>query len=283
MFKKSLAAVLAIPLTLVCLHAGAQQQAPVPATSSSIAQSPDSSTQSSNGSSYTLTVPPRISEKNLFPIRPFSALAIGIKADTLGAGFELATPLSQGFNLRAGITIFAFNDPFSIDGIDYDSRLHLKSGQASLDWFPWHNAFHISPGILYAKNTLAAPSSVAPGRYFELGSQGFTNSIDDPLTGTASVTFPRQVSPMLTVGFGNLIPRSGRHLSVPFEIGVAYTGAAQIKVTLNGTACTSDGCFTFSDSPEAQAYLQQEILKLNNDLKKVPIYPIVSIGLGYRF
>ncbi len=56
-----------------------------------------------------------------------------------------------------------------------------------------------------------------------------------------------------------------------------------MNVTLNGTACTNEGCFTFASNPDAQSSLQQEIQKINADLKKVPIYPILSIGFGYRF
>jgi hypothetical protein len=208
---------------------------------------------------------------------------VGVKADTLGLGIELAAPLSQNFNLRIGGDFFSFNYPFTLDGVHYDARMHLQSGHASLDWFPGHRAFHVSPGIMYFKDSLSAPSSVPPGQYFELGDQGFTNSVDNPVKGTATVIFPRSIAPMLTLGFGNLIPRSGKHFSVPFEIGIAYTGAAQINVTLNGTACTTEGCFTFADNADAQASLKQEIHKFNEDLKRIPIYPIISIGLAYSF
>jgi hypothetical protein len=217
-------------------------------------------------------------------MRPFSRLAIGFKADTLGSGVEAATPLSRSFNLRGGVNLFSFGYFFNIDGVDYDSQMHLRSGQATLDWFPRHGGFHISPGVLYFKSSLAAISSVQPGRYFELGDQGFINSVDDPVSGNASVVFPRKFAPMLTIGFGNIIPRSGRHLSFPVEFGAAYTGAAHINVTLDGTACViAKGCFSFMANPDAQQGLKQEIYKLNEDLKRYPVYPIASMGVAYRF
>jgi hypothetical protein len=138
--------------------------------------------------------------------------------------------------------------------------------------------------VLYFKSSLAAISSVQPGRYFELGDQGFINSVDDPVSGNASVVFPRKFAPMLTIGFGNIIPRSGRHLSFPVEFGAAYTGAAHINVTLDGTACViAKGCFSFMANPDAQQGLKQEIYKLNEDLKRYPVYPIASMGVAYRF
>jgi hypothetical protein len=217
-------------------------------------------------------------------IRPFRSLAIGFKADTLGLGLEFATPMAYKINLRTSINFFAFNYPFSIDGINYDARLHLKSSETTVDWFPrGKGGFHISPGILYVKNTLSAPASVGPGQTFVLGSQTFINSVDDPVNGTSSVVYSRKFAPMLLVGYGNIIPRAGRHLSVPFEIGAAYTGAPQISVALNGTACTTDGCVNFATNSQAQNYLKQEINILNEDLKKFPVFPILSLGVAYHF
>jgi hypothetical protein len=213
---------------------------------------------------------------------PFSSITITAHANTLGAGIEVATPLSHSFGLRGQGNFFSFDYLFNIDGVDYDSRLNLRSGGLSLDWYPTHRSFRISPGVLYYKNNLTAISSVPAGNYFELGSQGFINSVDDPLNGNASVIFPHHIAPMVTVGF-NLIGKRESHFSMPLELGIAYTGAAKIDVTLNGTACTSDGCFTFANNQEAQESLQAEIKKLNNDLESYPIYPIVSVGFAYRF
>jgi hypothetical protein len=217
-------------------------------------------------------------------IRPFRSLAIGFKADTLGAGIEFATPVAARINLRSSINIFAFSYPFTIDGVNYDARLHLKSSETTVDWFPRaRGGLHISPGLLYVKNTLSAPASVGPGQTFVLGSQTFVNSVDDPVSGTSSVVYSRRFAPMLLLGYGNIIPRSGRHLSVPFEIGAAYTGAPQISVALGGTACTTDGCVNFATNAQAQSFLKQEINILNEDLKKIPVFPILSIGVAYHF
>ena len=99
---------------------------------------------------------------------------------------------------------------------------------------------------------MTAPVSVGPGQTFVLGTQTFLNSVDDPASGSSSVIYPRTFAPLLMLGYGNLLPRSGEHLSLPIEVGVAYTGAPQISVALNGTACVSDGCVNFSQNADAQ-------------------------------
>jgi hypothetical protein len=241
-----------------------------------------STSEPSSTSEYVRSVPlPRAATVPV-EIRPFRSIAIGVKVDTLGAGFEIATPVARNLNLRSSINIFAFDDPFNIDGVNYDARLHLKSSETTLDLF-LARGFHISPGILYVKNTMSAPASVGPGQTFVLGSQTFLNSVDDPVSGSSSVVYPHAFAPMLLIGYGNIIPRSGRHISVPIEIGAAYTGAPQISVALTGTACTTNGCVNFAGNSEAQTSLKQEINILNEDLKRFPVFPIVSVGFAYHF
>jgi hypothetical protein len=80
-----------------------------------------------------------------------------------------------------------------------------------------------------------------------------------------------------------MIPRRLRRISFPIEIGVAYTGAPTINVALNGTACTTSGCVNFAGNTQAQTFLKQEVHTLNEDLKKYPVFPIVSVGFAYRF
>jgi len=247
------------------------------ASASSLSSAPDS-TESTSG--Y-VTLPPNPKRTN-----SYSRWSMTLKASTLGGGVDISRALGGHFALRGSVNLVDFAFPFSIDGVTYDSQFNFRSGGVSLDWFPRHGGLRISPGVLYLKNNLSAISGVPPGKYFELGEQGFINSVDDPLNGTAGVVFPRRVAPMITFGFRNLLFRkdegSGR-LSFPVEFGAAYSGAAKIDVTLNGTACTLDGCFTFAQNAEAQDSLKAEIKKLNNRLDNFPIYPIVSMGATYRF
>jgi hypothetical protein len=242
---------------------------------------PSTATDSPAEGGYVRPVPTQRAATIGPDLRPFRSYAVGFRAGTLGMGVELATPLAGRINLRSGFNFFAFTDPFSIDGVNYNAKLRLQSSQTTLDWFI--GGFHISPGFLYFKSRMSAPTSVGPGQTFVLGTQTFLNSVDDPVNGASSVIYPRTFSPLLLLGYGNLLPRRGGHLSLPVEVGVAYTGPPQISVALNGTACTTEGCVNFSQNADAQKFLKQEIQILNEDLKHYPVFPIVSVGLAYRF
>jgi hypothetical protein len=216
-------------------------------------------------------------------VHPFSKIALGFKVDTLGAGVEVATPLSRRFNLRSTANLFNFRYLFNIDGIDYDTELHFHSGQLNVDWFPFHGEFHVSPGVLYFNNNLYGKASVPPGQPFQLSNTSYINSVDDPVYGTTKITYARKIAPALTVGFGNILSRTGRHFTVPFEVGVAYLGSAKMDVQLAGTTCTNAGCFNAATDLDTQASLHDEVKSLNGELTKYKLYPIISLGFAYRF
>jgi hypothetical protein len=298
MFQPKCADLLMLLPAFLSVTLTAQQQTPsnlVARSQPAVALSATSSLISNNGLDKTtgesssaeggvIRIAPAPQVTNKMPSqKPFRTVAFGIKANTLGAGAELATPLFRQFNLRSGVNFLAFAYPFGIDGVNYNANLHFRSSQSTLDWFPTGRSFHISPGILYSKNSVTSTATVLAGQNFTLGDQDFVNSVGDPVHGNMSLVYPRAVSPMLLLGFGNILPRSSRRLSLPVELGVAYTGAATINVNLTGTACTKQGCTSFAANTEAQASLTQEIRKINEDLKKVPVYPILSLGVAYHF
>lgn len=237
----------------------------------------------SGAEGFIRSVPVPPAPKVIPPDRPFRNIIIGFKGDTLGAGIEIATPVSRTLYLRSSFNMLAFDYPFSIHGVNYNARLHFKSSGTTLDWYPNHHGFRISPGILWVKNTLDAPASVGPGQVFKLSTQTFLNSVDDPVNGYASVVYPHTIAPMVLFGFRNTVPHTSGHLTIPVEFGVAYTGAPKINVALNGTACSTDGCFSFDSNADAQKFLKQEVQNLNDDLRYLPVYPILSVGVALHF
>lgn len=100
--------------------------------------------------------------------RPFSRLAIGTKVGILGVGVQAAVPLTSRLNVSGGANFFSYTDTLTIDGLRYNANLHLRSAEASLDWFPL-GGFHISPGaLLYNGNQVTGNAAVPGGQYFTL-------------------------------------------------------------------------------------------------------------------
>lgn len=221
------------------------------------------------------------------PIRSglFSHVALGVRVSPLGIGVEMATPLSQRFNLRAGVNFFHYTDNLTTSGVNYQARISFTSAQASLDWFPWGRSFHISPGALvYSNNRIAADGEVPGGDSFSVNNTDYVSSPSDPIRGSAHIAFAH-VAPMVTAGWGNLIPRNGRRSSIPFEFGFAYVGDPKVSLNFAGTACDAGGlgCEPVSQDPSFQSNLNAEKAKLQKDANYARFFPILSIGYSYRF
>lgn len=113
----------------------------------------------------------------------------------------------------------------------------------------------------------------------------YLSSTADPVSGTGSLKFPNKAAPKLTVGFGNMLPRNGRHFSVPVELGFAYIGDPKVLLNLKGTACDSNGvyCQDVTTSPEIQANIAGQQLKIQNDVSPARFFPIFSVGFAANF
>jgi hypothetical protein len=186
-------------------------------------------------------------------------------------------------NLRVGANFIDWAYAFRIDGINYATHINFRSAQASVDWFPFHGGFHVSPGVLYFRNGLSGSAAVPLGQPFTLSDTSYINSVDDPVGGSASVIYGHNFAPTLMFGMSNIIPRNGRHFSMPLEFGAAYTQAPLMNVILAGSACTVQGCFNAGTDPGTQTNLKQEISDINQTVKKIPVFPIVSLGFAIRF
>ena len=218
-------------------------------------------------------------------IRPLSQLAIGVKFSTLGAGLELATPLSRRFNFRIGGNFFQYTDHLTTDGIHYAAALNFSSVQASIDWFPWGRSFHISPGALvYSGNRIDANGSVPGGTSFTVNGNNYVSSVSDPVGGSARINLAH-AAPMLTVGWGNLIPRKPRNFVIPFEMGFAYIGDPQVNLNFSGSVCDPNGlgCESSTSDPAFQSDVAAEKSKIQKDANYARFYPILSLGFAYRF
>ncbi|MGA9390882.1 MAG: hypothetical protein WBV69_10590 [Candidatus Sulfotelmatobacter sp.] len=212
-------------------------------------------------------------------------VGIGAKASLLGGGVEVAVRTTHRANVRAGFNIISYSRGFSQDGFAYNGQLSFKTFEAHYDFFPWAGNFHLSPGVLaYFGDPITATASVPAGQSFSLGGVTYYSDTTTPVTGNGKIDFDR-VSPMATVGWGNLIPRSSRHFSIPFELGVAFQGSPQATLNLAGNVCDSPGanCRPIPSDPVVQNQIKAEQTKITNSMSLFKVYPVISVGFGYKF
>jgi hypothetical protein len=234
-------------------------------------------------------VPPntKSSHSSELSTRPFAHFAVGVTAGTLGPGLELVTTMSRRSNLRVDGHFFNYSQTFSQDGISYNANLRLRDYRASYDFFPFAGAFRLSAGFeAYNQFNVNAVATVPAGQTVTLNEVDYYSSASDPLHGSASAAYPNKYAPTLTMGFGNAIPRSGRHWAFPIEIGAAFTGTPSFNLAMAGSACATPNpatCMPVSSDPSFQADLAAQRKKIVNDIAPLRVYPILSMGATYRF
>ncbi len=229
------------------------------------------------------TQPPVVEDRKR--VRPFSAIAVEAKVGTGGIGFDVATPLTGFMNLRGGYQMFDHPLTFKTSGIYATADFTIQNAAASIDIYPFRgSSFHLSPGItLHNDNHVAASLLVPGGSAFVLGEDGYTSDPNDPVTGLGRIRFGNPIAPRFTLGWGNMLSRKGGHFSVPFEAGLQYITDPTISIALFGSVCDPNGnCGGVNEGTSPQD-LQKEIAILNKDLQPLRFYPILSLGLSYRF
>ena len=221
-------------------------------------------------------------------VGPMSRIAVGSYVSLLGIGGGVAVEVMRAINLRVSGNFFSYSLTGTDDGANYSGNLHMRSFQASADYFPFHGRnFHISPGLLFRnQNRVIASGGIGGGQSFTLNDVNYYSSTTDPVTGSGSVQF-KSTAPMLTVGWGNWVSRrEHKHFSFPFEIGFAHTGEASVALNLKGTVCNAPDdmyCDQIATDPSVQANIAGQIQKLQKDLQWIRFYPIVSGGVAFKF
>ena len=229
----------------------------------------------------------------------FSRFAFGSGVSTLGVGVQAATNINQHLNLRATGNMFNYAATLNTNGLTVNAKLNLMSTGVSLDFYPFHAGFRISPGVLINnRNQVTAADTVAPGSSFTLNGQTFysananTATGATPVSGTATLGLNgKKLSPTLTGGWGNVMPRKGGHWTFPVEVGVAYIGQPPLTASLTGTACYDQAqteCTSLTNTTDpiaiaVQSDLQAQVAKWKTSLSPLKTYPIVSAGLTYSF
>jgi hypothetical protein len=207
------------------------------------------------------------------------------KFSMLGAGGDVGVSLTSLANIRVGANALSFSHSLQSNGIKYDGTLHYRSVEAMVDVTPFHDWFHISPGMLfYNDNNITANATVPGGQNFDLGSVSFRSSPTDPVHGTGKLTV-RKSAPMVMFGFGNPIPHTRRFTLVQ-DFGIVFQGLPKTTLNLAGTVCdpvTGLLCRNAATDPTVQAQVVAEQNRINKDTSIVRFYPVASIGLGIRF
>jgi hypothetical protein len=206
------------------------------------------------------------------PERPlYRPWTVGIEAGTEGIfGGAASWRFSDHLGLRvaADYAEASLGHHVGIAGIHYDAKLRLLSEPLLLDWYPWKkHSFHVGLGLMFNQNELSGTAS-------DTG----TITIDGqpfPSSGVGSLHMKvkqQPVNPYLTIG-GNLFYFDhAHHWALAGELGVAYTGDAQVSLTRSGSA-----------SPAIDYAMRQAQNRLQRYVDDYKFWPVAKLAVTFSF
>ncbi len=202
-----------------------------------------------------------------------SAQALAVKGGTIGFGAEFSYGLTSLFGVRAGVNGGSYSRGFNESDIHDDGKLKFSSGLLLADLHPFAGGFRISGGAMINNNKVDLVAQPVSGTIT-------INGIPYPAaavgTVNGTVEFDR-FSPYLGIGWG-AAPKGGTGVFFSADVGAVFQ---KPKSTLVGTcapALPSPICTQLLSDLKAEERQFQDAVD-----SAAKVYPVLSIGIGYRF
>jgi hypothetical protein len=199
-----------------------------------------------------------------------ASVAVG----TTGLGFHMTLPATANVNARIGANYLGRSYLESTAQVDYDLKMTLNTVEALLDWHPLENGFRVTGGLAYNGNKInATGKSNVAGSYII---QGRTYTAANAGTINGSIDF-KKIAPYVGIGWGNAIAKEKEGWSAFADVGGLIQGSANTSLTNSGCTAPAPIC------TQLAADIAAEKQALNDKANKFKVYPVLRIGLSYKF
>jgi len=197
-----------------------------------------------------------------------------VKGGTPGAGVEISMPFTSNFGGRLGVNylIGAYNT--TQEGIEYKADLNLFSIAGFVDWHPTGGSFRLSGGLLYNGNKVEGKAKI--GDTINIGDATYTAAQVGTLK--AKATFA-DIAPYAGIGWDTSFGK-GKQWGFVCDFGVVYQDSPGIKLTAKGGTLSDPD---HPDYPLFLAELEKEQKSLEKNVKDFKWYPVITVGLMFRF
>ena len=196
------------------------------------------------------------------------SFSVAGKVSTLGLGGEGEYSITESLGIRGGFNYYTYSFNATESGIDYTFDFTLKSVPILLDWHPFKGSFRLTGGAMYNGNSFESNANY--GVDIVIG--GITYSAADVGVLTADIDFNAFV-PYVGIGWDTTFgDDSGFGFSC--DLGVLFQGAPQVDFTTTGLLAADSGFL---------ADLAAEEEELQDSMDSFTIFPVVSVGISYRF
>jgi hypothetical protein len=201
-----------------------------------------------------------------------NAQVVSVKGGTSGLGADLALPLADRIAARLWANAGSISRGLTESGIRYDAKLKFGTALALADWHPLAGAFRLSAGIAYNDNRFDFTGR-GDGSTIEINGIPYNSADVGTLEG--KVRFDK-ASPYLGLGWG-LAPRGVPGFGATVDIGVMVQKTSASLTGTCGPTLPAPAC------TQLQNDLRAEEAQFRDAVDGFRVYPVLTIGLSYRF
>lgn len=197
-----------------------------------------------------------------------SQLAAGAHVGTTGIGAELFYNINPLLTVRAGGDYGKLDVDLNSNDIEYSGEAEWKTFNIGIDLHPWSTPFFVSGAVYFGDrgadiDALSARNQVLQGVVYTPAQIGTIN-------GKAELS---DTSGFVGLGWDNTFHSEG-NWGFRGLVGAAFSDDPSVTLTATGP---------FANDPRVQTYLREEEREIADDADGFNVYPVVSVGLNYRF
>jgi hypothetical protein len=198
-------------------------------------------------------------------------VAVGPFITSSGLGAEVMANLVPGrLNLAFGFGSWGVHDKMDIAGTQFWGKARLGAVPLYLAWYPFRNAFNLQGGVFFNLNRLSVLCMVPTGGSVRIAHHTYTAA---ELGNVSGATKFNAVAPYLGIGFGQ--PFRGGKWGFIGSLGVFYEGRPDLRLNASNPAALL--------LPGVTARVATDQDKINHYASMADFYPVLSVGVIYRF
>lgn len=202
-----------------------------------------------------------------------SRFAVGPQIGTTGVGAEAQFQINDRIVIRGGADWLDLDEDFSSDGIEYEGSVDFSTASAFVDFHPFDSSFLISAGAYFGKRDVQVTGR-SSGANVEIGDQIFTAEQAGQIEG--DLTFG-DVAPFVGIGWNNTFRKEGRW---GFKAVAGAAFGEDPEATLRRTGGVALPAQVQADLDRE---LREEEQELEDDADDFKVFPVLQVGLTYRF
>lgn len=196
--------------------------------------------------------------------------ALGVGVGTNGGVLEGAYAFNRYLDVRAQGAAIGFDADFKSSDVKYKGKFRQFTGGADVDLHPFGNPLLVVGGFVSGERKVRVKADPTETATVKINGVTFPVSQVISLNGQADLG---STAPFAGIGFDNTFTHAG-HWGFRAVGGVIFGQDPKVRLDASGP---------FATNPAVVAAVQKEEASLQHDVDGYRYYPVVQVGVTYRF